>query len=507
MSSLILPDWDETFKPKYSTPSLSKRTRGNNVIDFAELFMQASRGYRQGEALVFSEWQKTVLRRLLEEKEDGLLRYRRGLIGLPRKNGKSLLGTALCLENLVYGGAGGQIYSAAGDRAQARIVFGEARNQVLQNQHLSSILTVYRDAIENPRTGTVYRALSSDGAKAHGLGPSLVVADEVHIWPSSASNSKGRELWEALVSGSSDRAESLVVGITTAGGDTNTLLGELYNHGKRIATGEMEDDAFGFWWWEADEDGIPTDEQQWFKANPNLAEGLLSLEDFEANIKQAEVAGFASFQRFHLNQWVRLQGEDFVNPAFWNEAVSNDEVKLGDEVVLGFDGAISGDCTALVAQNIHTGVYKVLALWEPDLSEQDWKIDKEDVNSAVHKAFSEYDVKLMWCDSSYYKSDVDEWAKTYRNRVQDIPQSNSRIIPLAQQFLADLVSKEIGHDGKSPALTRHVLNAVATEGGSYRKEKKKSPKKIDLLVCAVLANGARHQYNSKPKIKRRNIIL
>jgi len=152
-------------------------------------------------------------------------------------------------------------------------------------------------------------------------------------------------------------------------------------------------------------------------------------------------------------------------------------------------------------------LFHFLALWEPDLSEPDWKIDKEDVNSAVHKAFNEYDVKLMWCDSSYYKADVDEWAKTYRNRVQDIPQSNSRIIPLAQQFLSDLVSKEIGHDGTSPALTRHVLNAVATEGGSYRKEKKKSPKKIDLLVCAVLANGARQQYNAKPKIKRRNIIL
>ena len=507
MSSLILPDWDETFKPRYSTPSLNKRTRGNNVIDFAELFMTASRGYKQGEALVFSEWQKTVLRRLLEEKNDGLLRYRRAVIGLPRKNGKSLLGTALCLENLVYGGSGGQIYSAAGDRAQARIVFGEAREQVLRNPHLESILNVYRDAIENPRTGTVYRALSSDGAKAHGLGPSLVVADEVHIWPSSSTNSKGRELWEALVSGSSDRAESLVVGITTAGGDSETLLGELYNHGKRIATGEVEDDAFGFWWWEADEDGLPDDESQWFKANPNLAEGLLSIEDFRANIKQAEVAGYAAFQRFHLNQWVRLQGEDFVNPTFWNNAVKDEPVQLGDEVVLGFDGAISGDCAGLVAQNIHTGVYKVLALWEPDNTDPDWSIDKSDVNAVVHKAFNDYDVKFMWCDSSFYKSEVDEWAKIYRNRVQNIPQSNSRIIPLAQSFLSDIVNKEIFHDGNSPALTRHVLNAVATLGGSYKKEKPKSPKKIDLLVCAVLANGARHQYNAKPKIKRRNIIL
>ena len=502
-----LTEWDERYAPKYSVASLSNKTRGDNVIDFAELFMTASRGFKTGEPLIFSEWQKQVIRRLLEEDDKGLLRYRRGLIGLPRKNGKSLLGTAIALESLVYGVEGGQIYSAAGDRAQARIVFGEAREQIIRNNHLKNILTVYRDAIENPRTGTVYRALSSDGTKAHGLAPSLVIADELHIWPSTNTNIKGRELYEALVSGSSDRAESLVVGITTAGGNTDSLLGELYNHGKRIATGEVDDNSFGFWWWEADEDGIPTDETQWFKANPNLAEGLLSIEDFQANIRQAEVSGFASFQRFHLNQWVRLQGEDFVNPTFWNDAVKDTPVMPGDEVTLGFDGAISGDCTAIVAQNINTGVYKVLALWEPDLSQPDWHIDVSDVDAAVHKAFKEYDVKMMWCDSSYYKSNVEEWAKTYRNRVQDIPQSNSRIIPLAQQFLTDLVSKEIGHDGNSPALTRHVLNAVATEGGSYRKEKPKSPKKIDLLVCSVLANGARQQYNAKPKIKRRNIIL
>jgi phage terminase large subunit-like protein len=495
--------WD----PIYKVDTLTTRSRGQNVIDFAEIFMKASRGYKMGEPLIFSDWQKYIIKCLLEEKENGLLRYRRALIGLPRKNGKSLLGTALALESLVYGKDGGQIYSAAADRAQARIVFGEARQQVLNNQYLSEHVKVYRDALENPRTGTVYRALSSDGARAHGLAPSLVIADELHIWPSSPSNHKGDELWEALVSGSSDRAESLVVGITTAGSNSDTLLGQLYTHGKRIATGEDTDNAFGFWWWEAPEGADPTDKANWFLANPNLAEGLLSIEDFEANIKQAEVTGFSSFQRFHLNQWVRLQGEDFVNPTFWTEAHIDIPVNLGDEVVLGFDGAVSGDCTGLIAQNIHTGVYKVLALWEPDISEPDWHIDKSDVDAAVHKAFKDYDVKMMWCDSSYYKSDVDEWAKTYRNRVQDIPQSNSRIIPLAQQFLSDLVSKTIGHDGKSPALTRHVLNAVATEGGSYRKEKKKSPLKIDLLVCAVMANGARHAYNLKPKIKRRNIIL
>jgi len=79
---------------------------------------------------------------------------------------------------------------------------------------------------------------------------------------------------------------------------------------------------------------------------------------------------------------------------------------------------------------------------------------------------------------------------------------------MAQQFLADLVSGEIGHDGDA-RLSRHVLNAVATEAGSFRKEKKNSPRKIDLLACAVLANGARQATKERQKstTSRKALIL
>ena len=77
---------------------------------------------------------------------------------------------------------------------------------------------------------------------------------------------------------------------------------------------------------------------------------------------------------------------------------------------------------------------------------------------------------------------------------------------MAQQFIADLVAQEIGHDG-DPRLQRHVLNAVATEAGSFKKEKKASPRKVDLLACAVLANGARHATKDRAPKPRRATIL
>jgi hypothetical protein len=78
---------------------------------------------------------------------------------------------------------------------------------------------------------------------------------------------------------------------------------------------------------------------------------------------------------------------------------------------------------------------------------------------------------------------------------------------MSQQFIADLVAKEIGHDGKSHTLTRHVLNAVATESGSFRKEKRSSPRKVDLLACSILANGARNQMKDRATTTRRATIL
>jgi phage terminase large subunit-like protein len=445
--------------------------------------------------------------RLFElDSETGLMRYRRAVIGLPRKNGKSLIGTAIALEHLLFGPNGAQVYSAASDRNQAKIVFGEARQQVLNSPAMSRHIKVYRDALEMPAKGSVYRALSADAMRAHGLAPSLVVADELHAWPSSASNTRGDELWEALTQGSADRPESLVVGITTAGGVTDTLLGRLYEHGKRVAAGEVDDPQFGFWWWEASQDADPTDPEVWRIANPNLAEGLLDQGDFEAAIASAGSSGFAGFQRYRLNQWVRLAGEDFVSPHFWSEAKREATIPAGATVTAGFDGSVSGDATGIVIQDMATGTLAVHAVWEPDPTDPDWTVDRDDVNAAIDRMFETYDVRMLWCDPSFYEPDVLTWSQKWRRRVERIPPTNHRIAPMAQQFLADLIAQEIGHDG-DPRLQRHVLNAVATEVGSFKKEKRSSPRKVDLLACAVLANGARHATKDRAPKPRRATIL
>jgi phage terminase large subunit-like protein len=167
---------------------------------------------------------------------------------MARKNGKSALGAGLALWSLYCGDAGGEVYSVAGTRDQARIVFGAARRMVELDGELSGLSKVYRDAIEVPGTGAVYRVLSREAGASEGLSPTFVVFDEVHVQPDD-------ELWNVMQLGAGARREPVLLGITTAGARSDThgrdsLCYRLYQHGRRVVAGEVEDPTFFFSWWE-----------------------------------------------------------------------------------------------------------------------------------------------------------------------------------------------------------------------------------------------------------------
>jgi hypothetical protein len=124
---------------------------------------------------------------------------------------------------------GAEVISVAGDRAQARIVFDSAKRMVEFSPRLSATLGIFRDAIEDPGTDSVCRVMSADAPQKHGLRPSAVIFDEFHVQPS-------RELWDVLESGFGARTEPLLLGISTAGYDRASLLGDLVRERRRART-------------------------------------------------------------------------------------------------------------------------------------------------------------------------------------------------------------------------------------------------------------------------------
>src|SRR6266508_4284846 len=182
-----------------------------------------------GEPLVLRRWQRDLVLRLFARREDGRLRHRQALIGMGRKNGKSSLTAAISLADLVLGSAGGEIYSCAAEREQARIVWGTAKKMIALDPWLNERLRPYRDYIENLETGSIYRVLSAEAYSKEGLNPHRVIFDEVHAQPT-------RELWDTMALAQGSRPDPLMIGITTPGVRSDTfgrdsLCYELYKYG------------------------------------------------------------------------------------------------------------------------------------------------------------------------------------------------------------------------------------------------------------------------------------
>ena len=477
------------FPPRWLTTVAEadlKRSRGNDISDFAEALCKITKDSiagHAGEDLIFRPWQRELTKQLFAVKADGTFRHRVGLIGLPRKNGKSAWLSAVALESLVLGAQGGEIYSCAAEKEQAKIVFNTAKEMVRLHPELSEMLTVYKDTIHNPKTGSVYRALSSDAFSKEGLNPTLVCFDELHAQPN-------RELFDVMSLAMGARIEPMLVAITTAGVKTDnsgkdSICFSLYEYGKRIALGEVDDPSFFFAWWEANNEGDYRDQNAWKEANPGFGD-IVAADDFSSAILRTPEA---EFKTKRLNIWSSTS-DTWLPHGTWDALADSREISDGVDVVLGFDGSFNGDCTAIVAVTVEEvpHIFPV-AVWEkPDEADASWQVPVLEVEDAIRNAATRWQVLEIACDP--YR-----WARTFQVLddeglpVVTFPQTASRMTPATTRFFEACVNKQITHDGDA-RLARHIGNAqlrIDNRGSRLAKEAKGSKRRIDLAVSSVMA--------------------
>jgi phage terminase large subunit-like protein len=219
--------------PRPPTDDLAK---GDEVVAWIERHCVHVKGSWAGQPLALQPWQRALVRELFGTlRPDGRRQYTKALIGISRKNGKSLLGAALALRLLFRDGEpGAEILSAAADRDQAAIVFEMARGMVEASPAMSKIATVYRRSIVVPRTGSVYKVISAEAYSKHGMNPHGIIFDELHAQPD-------RELYDVLTTGQGARRQPLTIAITTAGFDRESICYELYDYGRKIEAGVLQD--------------------------------------------------------------------------------------------------------------------------------------------------------------------------------------------------------------------------------------------------------------------------
>jgi phage terminase large subunit-like protein len=461
--------------------SLARLDCGYRACGFIQDLCRNTVGPAAGTHIVLRSWQHDILHGLFDKAGQPSQRY--AYIGLPRKNGKSTLGAALALYALVaLGEPGAQVYSCAGDRKQASIVFDEAKRMVRAEPELATIINVQRWHLEAPNN-SIYRVLSADAELQQGLNPSFVIFDEVHVQPN-------RDLWDAMVLGMGARRKPMIVGITTAGFDKTSLAWDLYDRGKR---GE-----FYFSWREpADPAADWQDPKVWAEANPALGDFLFT----ESLTEDAKITPEASFRRFHLNQWTSTYAAWLPHNAW--VAIEDRSRRFDSEqpFVAFLDGSWANDSTGIVAAAINQPHLSVLGHWTPDAGLG--HVDMGQIEKRTREVLAMPGCRILAFDPARFQ---DFFA---RLEAEGLPvmawptNSLQRMVPACQDFYTAVLEKTVTHDG-DPRLAEHIANAVLREdrhGPRIVKESKSSSRKIDLAVCAVgaLAEAKRQSQSTVPE--------
>lgn len=155
------------MSPRWLTPVPPddvERGDGDEVTEFIQRFCSVTQDTYAGPAgtpMELRPWQRELLGGVFARRPDGRRRHRVALVGLPRKSGKSALSAGVALHGM-FTTVGGEVYSVAADRDQARIVFGHAKRMVETSRALSARCSLYRDVIHLRETGSVYRCLSAE---------------------------------------------------------------------------------------------------------------------------------------------------------------------------------------------------------------------------------------------------------------------------------------------------------------------------------------------------------
>ena len=406
-------------------------------------------------------------------REDGQRQYRQALLYLPRKNGKSFLASSLALYHLVADGKpGGEVYMAAGSRDQASICFNQARDFVRSSKTLSKRLRVieYSKRIIDTKTGSVLKALAADGGLAHGLNPTAIIADELHIWE----GKRGRELWEALQTGFGAREEPLLLIISTAGYDRASIFYEVYEHAKKVAADPSVDPTFLPVLYEAGPDDDWLDINTWKKSNPALGV-FRSLEDMRALANRAKQSPALenSFRRLYLNQWTSSETA-WIPADRWaacGQLVVPEKLK-GRECYGGLDLSATTDLSAFVLifpDDNDPPNYTVLPyFWLPEARATAERRDAVDYRAWARAG----KIKLLpgdVLDQRLIKKDIQNLANQYRIREIAFDRWNAfqLAVELGEEG-ANMVSTGMGYaslSAPSKTLEEWVLSGRLNHGG------------------------------------------
>jgi phage terminase large subunit-like protein len=299
---------------------------------------------KAGRRIELQPWQIFILTTAFGwvSRETGLRRYKTAYLEMPRKNGKSSMSSGVGIYCCCADGEeGGEIYSAATTRDQAKIVWQDAWHMVERSPGLKTAFGVSTTAhaISQVRTASRFQALSAEGNSLDGLNIHCAIVDELHAH-------RTRKVFDVLETATGARSQPLLWLITTAGSDRSGICYEQRTYLTKILDGVVKDDTYFGVIYTIDDGDDWSSPKVWAKANPNYGVSVFP-EDIERLCVKALKMPSAqnNFLTKRLSVWVNADSAFFnmVELAKCADPKLKAEEFLGEPCWIGIDLATRRD--------------------------------------------------------------------------------------------------------------------------------------------------------------------
>ncbi len=451
---------------------------------------------------------------------DGFRRFRVGYIEIAKGNGKSPLAAGIGLYMMTADNEPrAEIYAAAVDKDQAKILFRDAVAMVDQSPLLEEQITRSGGRgrewnLAHLESGSFFRPISSEntGRGKSGPRPHCALLDEIHEHPTAA-------MVEFMRAGTKGRRQALILMITNSGiYDPTSVCWNYHDYAARVVNRQTEDDSFFCFVAGLDKEDSWQDRAVWKKANPLLG---ISIPEKYLEEQVREATGMPSKQsvvrRLNFCEWVEA-ANPFVDPEIWraNGGAVDLEFLKGRECCGALDLSTKNDLSSLVLDfELDEDVHAILArFWTPqDLLRQHEEQDRAPYGQWVREGHLTA-VPGKAIDYTYIAKALGELTKIYRIqavafdpwRIDDMIRAleaegvDIDLVPHGQGFkdmspsieaLEDTLLKNHMQHGNHPVLTWCISNAqVEKDPAANRKfTKRKSTGRIDGAVALAMAEG------------------
>lgn len=242
--------------------------KANKAIKFIESKCHHTEGKLAPKCLKLEDWQKAFISAAFGIVDnEGLRQFREIVLIVARKNGKSLIGSAIAEYALFADGEyGARGFCVAPKLDQADIIYDTFWQSVSLDNDLKQRAKHRKSDIYIAESNSSMKKIAFNAKKSDGFNPQICICDEFASW----TPEQGLKQYEVMKSAMGAREQPIMLAISTAGYVNDGIYDELLKRSTRFLKGDSKETRLLPFIYMIDDVEKWNDINELRKSNPNL---------------------------------------------------------------------------------------------------------------------------------------------------------------------------------------------------------------------------------------------